>query len=329
MDRLLLLALAGAAAQLIDGATGMAYGVTSATLMLLAGMAPSTVSASVHLAELPTTLLSGLAHWRLGNVRGPLALAIALPGAAGAWAGARLLGSLPGHLARPYVSTLLFLLGGYILMRFAAMRPGGSGWRRRRRLLHQQPVLGRALGVWQPRRRAPQAQAPKWLCLPQPRARQWLRPAVRTALAAAAGFIDAIGGGGWGPLMTSGLLSAGRREVRSVIGSVDCSEFLVALAASAGLLADGRAAIDPVWVAALVGGGAAAAPLAAWVVTRVPSRLLGTMVGGLVMATHAPQALATLGLPASLRSAAHLLVIALWVTCGWQAWFAVRAGRGG
>ena len=316
MDRLLLLALVGAVAQLIDGATGMAYGVTSATLMLLAGMAPSTVSASVHLAELPTTLLSGLAHWRLGNVRWPLALAIALPGAAGAWAGARLLGSLPGDLARPYVSTLLFVLGGYILWRFAAQGSSGRGHRR-----------------WRQRRssKAPAAAPQGWMTqgrMPQPGALQRLRPLVRTVLAAASGFVDAIGGGGWGPLMTSGLLAAGRREVRGIIGSVDCSEFLVAVAASAGLLTDGRAAVDPRWVAALMAGGLVAAPLAAWLVSRLPGRVLGTAVGGLVMVTHAPRVLAAVGLPSLWVAPACVLLGTVWVGCGWRVWNAVREEQG-
>ncbi|HEY8486642.1 MAG TPA: sulfite exporter TauE/SafE family protein, partial [Limnochordales bacterium] len=253
--RLLLLALVGAVAQFVDGAMGMAYGMSSASLMLLAGMAPAAVSATVHLAELPTTLLSGWSHWQFGNLRPALALAIAVPGAAGAWMGARLLAGLPAHLARPLVGAVLCALGAYILWRFAR-----SG-----------PAAGTAARTPRPRQRPGSTN-----CLR-------LRAVARTLLAFAAGFVDAAGGGGWGPLMTSGFLAGSRREVRRVVAAVDAAEFAVTAAASAGLLRHAPSPVEPLWVAALVVGGAAAAPAAAWLVGRLPSRLAGTLVGGLVL----------------------------------------------
>src|SRR5690606_27788035 len=68
VSQLLILAVSGFVAQLIDGALGMGYGVTSTTLLLTLGLAPATVSASVHAGEVVTTLVSGIAHWRFGNV---------------------------------------------------------------------------------------------------------------------------------------------------------------------------------------------------------------------------------------------------------------------
>ena len=67
MRKLVLLALVGLAAQLVDGSLGMGYGMTSSSLLLLAGLSPALASASVHLAEIGTTLASGASHWRLGN----------------------------------------------------------------------------------------------------------------------------------------------------------------------------------------------------------------------------------------------------------------------
>src|SRR6478672_3827741 len=65
--RLVVLALVGLAAQLVDGSVGMGYGVTSATLLLAAGMGPAAASAAIHLSEIGTTLVSGAAHHALGN----------------------------------------------------------------------------------------------------------------------------------------------------------------------------------------------------------------------------------------------------------------------
>ena len=62
MPTLALLALVGLAAQLVDGSLGMAYGVTSTTLLLAIGTNPAAASATVHLAEIGTTLASGLSH---------------------------------------------------------------------------------------------------------------------------------------------------------------------------------------------------------------------------------------------------------------------------
>ena len=118
--------------------------------------------------------------------------------------------------------------------------------------------------------------------LGKPMRRRFLGP-----LGLAAGFIDATGGGGWGPVGTPAILASGRMEPRKVLGWVDTSEFLVALAASLGfLLALGSQGINATWVIGLLAGGLVAAPVAAWLVRHVPPRMLGSLVGGIIVLTN-------------------------------------------
>ncbi|XRQ11715.1 sulfite exporter TauE/SafE family protein [Actinomadura welshii] len=118
MRKLVLLALVGLGAQLVDGSLGMAYGVTSTTLLLAIGTNPAAASATVHLAEIGTTLASGASHWRFGNVDWPVVAKIGIPGAAGAFAGATFLSGLSTETAAPLMSIILLALGAYILVRF-------------------------------------------------------------------------------------------------------------------------------------------------------------------------------------------------------------------
>ena len=186
MRSLILLALVGLAAQLVDGALGMAYGVTSTTLLLAIGTNPAAASATIHLSEIGTTLVSGLSHWRFGNVDWKVVLRIGVPGAVGAFLGAYVLSNLATDMAKPVMSAILLALGIYILIRFTLF-----GLRKDR------------LGL--------------------PLRKRFLAP-----LGLFAGFVDATGGGGWGPVGTPALLASGRIEPRKVIGSIDTSEFLVA-----------------------------------------------------------------------------------------------------
>ena len=245
MERLLAFVLAGFLAQLVDGALGMAYGVTATSVILSTGGSVATASASVHFAEIGTTFASGLSHWRFGNVNWRTVRWIALPGAVGAFVGANLLTSLDAENIKPWISGLLLALGLFVLARFAfgVVRKPVSEHRLRGRFLAP-------LGVF-------------------------------------AGFIDAIGGGGWGPVTTPTLLTAGRMEPRKAVGSASASEFLVALAASAGFLVGlGSEGIDFGLAGALLVGGVLAAPLAAFIVHRLPAKVMGTMVGGLIVVTN-------------------------------------------
>ncbi|MBX6378122.1 MAG: sulfite exporter TauE/SafE family protein, partial [Clostridia bacterium] len=127
VQRLLFLAAVGFAAQLVDGSLGMAYGLTASSLLLAIGLAPAAASASVHMAEVLTTVISGLAHWRAGNVNRDVVLRLALPGAAGAFAGALFLPFLPSAVARLPVSAVLIVLGFYVLARHVRAVPSVLG----------------------------------------------------------------------------------------------------------------------------------------------------------------------------------------------------------
>jgi len=270
---LILLALAGIGAQLVDGSLGMGYGVTSTTLLLALGTNPAAASATVHLAEIGTNLASGLAHWRFGNVDWKVVARIGVPGAVGAFAGATVLSTVSTAVAAPAMQLILLALGLYLLARFTL-----------------RGIDRRHLG--------------------KPMRTRFLAP-----LGLAAGFIDATGGGGWGPVSTPAILASGRMEPRRTIGSIDTSEFLVSLAASLGFLfALGSQGIDLVWVLGLLAGGLVAAPLAAWLVRYVPPRLLGAGIGGMIVLTNARSLLASdlIGAPDGVRRAVLAVVCVLW-----------------
>jgi uncharacterized membrane protein YfcA len=242
---LIVLAVVGVFAQLVDGSLGMAYGVTSSSLLLAAGIAPAAASAAVHLSEVGTTLVSGASHWTFGNVDWRVVGIMAVPGGVAAFLGANFLVSLDGDTAKPWVAALLLGLGVYVLWRFLKL----SGRR---------PQFGGRLSAL------------------------FLVP-----LAAVAGLMDSIGGGGWGPVGTTSLLSSGRLEPRKVVGSIDTSEFVVALGASLGFLfALGSESINFGWVAALMLGGVIAAPIAAWIVRHLAARVLGVAAGGIIIITN-------------------------------------------
>ncbi|PZF82239.1 sulfite exporter TauE/SafE family protein [Jiangella anatolica] len=273
MRTLVLLGLVGFAAQLVDGSLGMAYGVTSSTLLLAATANPAAASATVHLAEIGTTLVSGVAHWRFGNVDWKVVAKIGVPGAIGAFVGATLLSRLSTEAAAPVMSLILLALGLYLLIRFT---------------LRGLPV-----------RRDP-----------KPLGRRFLTP-----LGLVAGFVDATGGGGWGPVGTPAILASGRLEPRKVIGSIDTSEFIVAVAASVGFLIGlGTENIDYAWVAVLLAGGVIAAPIAAYLVRVVPPRVLGSAVGGMIVLTNGRTILRSdwVDAPGGVRAVVYVVVALVW-----------------
>jgi uncharacterized membrane protein YfcA len=244
MRKLLVLAVVGFVAQLVDGSLGMGYGVTSSTMLVLAGLTPAAASASVHVSELGTNLASGVSHWRLRNVDWRVVARIAGPGAIGAFIGATVLSHLSTEAAAPIMAFILAGLGAYIIFRFVAgIRP----------------------------------------TFKKPHTIKFLAP-----LGAFAGFIDATGGGGWGPVATPALLADGRMEPRKVIGSIDTAEFAVSAAASLGfILGLGAAGINWGFALALLIGGLVAAPLAAYLVRLAPAHILGVAVGGMILLTNA------------------------------------------
>jgi len=235
---ILIFVLVGFLAQMIDGALGMAYGVSSNTFLLSIGIPPAAASASVHMAEVVTTGISGFSHWRMENIDKALIKRLIIPGVIGGVVGAYLLTSIPADVIKPIVSAYLLIMGIVIL--FKALRVS--------EVLKGIPVYVGILGL-------------------------------------IGGFFDAIGGGGWGPIVTTTLIARGTHP-RFTIGSVNFSEFFVTFAESVTfILALRLAFFAEFWtiIAGLLIGGAIAAPLAAVVCKKLPTRALMALVGVLII----------------------------------------------
>src|SRR6476469_7191098 len=271
MRKLVLLALVGLLAQLVDGSLGMGYGVTCSTLLLAGGLGPAAASAAVHFSEIGTSLVSGVSHHALGNTDWRTVGILAVPGFVGAFLGATLLVNLDAAAARPVVAALLMALGVYVTWRFLA--------------------------------------SPRRLRFgPRPSA-YFLAP-----MGLFAGALDAVGGGGWGPVGTTSLLSSGRLEPRKVVGSIDTSEFVVAVGGSLGFLfALGKQGIDFRYAAALLVGGVLAAPFAAWLVKHLAARVLGVAAGGLIVLTNVDTIVKAAGGSGAVEIAVAVAVAAVWV----------------
>jgi uncharacterized membrane protein YfcA len=271
--KLLVLGFVGLLAQLIDGSLGMAYGVTSSTMLLAAGVAPAAASAAVHFSEIGTSLVSGFSHHKLGNVDWRTVSILAVPGFVGAFAGATFLSSLPADTAKPWVAAILLTLGLYVVYRFL--------------------VLGGRRPTFKARPSA-----------------KFLMP-----MGLVGGTLDSIGGGGWGPVGTTTLLSSGRLEPRKVVGSIDTSEFVVAVGGSLGfILALGSQGIEWSYAVALLAGGVIAAPIAAWLVRKLAARVLGVAAGGLIVLTNTKTIAEALGASGNAVGAIAAVIGALWVT---------------
>jgi len=226
----------------------MAYGVSSTTLLLAIGSAPAVASATVHLAEVGTVAVSAASHTRFGNVEWRTVRLMSLPGFVGAFLGAVALSSLSAEKAEPFMAGFLFLPGVYVLLRFSLRRHVEDSW------VGAKPL--------------------PWYAL--------------APLGGFAGFMDAAGGGGWGPIGTPALLSSGRMEPRKV-GRLGRHRRVPRLARGlAGFLVSlGSKQIEFAWVAALLAGGVIAAPIAAWLVRKLPARILGSAVGSIILVTNA------------------------------------------
>ncbi len=278
LETLILIAVAGLAAQLVDGGLGMGFGVTSTTiLILLAGISPAAASAVVHTAELGTTLASGIAHTRFGNVDWRTAFAIGIPGAIGAFLGSTLLVRLSTEAAKPIMSLILALIGLNLMLRFAR----GLTQRKLAAKPHSKTFLA-GLGLF-------------------------------------GGFVDATGGGGWGPVTTSTLMSAGRSEPRRIVGTVNTAEFLVTLAATLGFAIGmwNDLVANLAAVLALLAGGVIAAPIAAWLINRMNPIALGGLVGSLIVALNLPVVLKAVGVDQHLW-AVRVVVLLIGAALTWR-----------
>lgn len=234
-------------AQLIDGTVGMGYGAFSATFLIGIGVMPALASASIHTAEVFTTLISGVSHWGFGNVKKDWLLLLAVPGAVGGAAGAYFLSSVPGDVIKPFIAIFLLALGVIILFRFA----------RRKGAVSQDP--------------------------PAPTVAMSVHRTSRYrigALGFMAAFFDAVGGGGWGPIATPGLILSENTEPRKVVGTVNMAEFFVTVVIAGTFFAAlGTEQYNWKMIGMLLVGGVMAAPLAAYLCRRLPARALGIAVG--------------------------------------------------
>lgn len=224
----------GFAAQMVDGAVGMAYGISATSVLLSFGIPPATASASVHAAEVFTTGISGVSHWRFGNVQWKIVSRLAIPGMLGGALGAYLLTAVPAETIKPVVTAYLLFMGCWIIVK--AFRVSVTS-----------------------------GEPPSWLA----------------PLGFGGGFLDAAGGGGWGPVVTSTLLGRGTTP-RYTIGSVNTAEFFVTLVISLTFLGTIGLELWPI-IAGLIIGGGLAAPLAAYVAKTIPDRPLMILVGVIIL----------------------------------------------
>ena len=225
---------AGFVAQLIDGALGMAYGVSASSLLMFFGVPPAATSATVHAAECLTTGASALSHHAFGNIDKTLFKRLLIPGVVGAIVGAYVLSNFPGDAIKPYISAYLILMGIVIIVKAFRKFPP------RDVVTHLAP-----LGFF-------------------------------------GAFVDAIGGGGWGPIVASNLIARGN-DVRITVGSVNAVEFFVTLAASVTFILTMGLTNWPI-IAGLAVGGVVAAPIGAWACKHVPTKPFMIFVGLLVIA---------------------------------------------
>lgn len=275
MPLIVVFAFVGAGAQFVDGSLGMGFGITSATLLTLLGYSAVAASAGTHAAKMGTTFVSGIAHWREGNVDWRILLAIGVPGTVGAFLGAVVLTNVALDGARLWMAVVLLVLGVSIVMRFA---------------------FGKSL-------------------LPQISARtRHLWP-----VGLVGGFVDATGGGGWGPVATPSLFTLTKHRPSRIVGTVSASEFAVAVAASMGFLVGAKESQVP-WaaVAGLIAGGLITAPIAAKFAGRAPVHSLGTLVGGMVIISNLAVMFKVFGVPGAAAGAAAAGVAAVVVALAWR-----------
>ncbi len=227
----------GFAAQLVDGALGMAFGVISNTLLVgLLGMPPALASQRVHVVEVFTTATSGISHLLHGNIDKRLFFKLLVPGMVGGVAGAYVLTSFDADLVKPFVLLYLASIGLYLL------------WR----------------GLLYP---------------PQQKEAKYIAP-----LGLLGGFLDAAGGGGWGPVVTSNLLIQGA-DPRKVVGTVNSVEFFLTLTISAAFIYHlGVVDVAGATLGLLI-GGVAAAPIGAWAAKRFNPKTMLILVGVVLTVT--------------------------------------------
>ncbi len=229
----------GILAQTIDGAIGMAYGLTATTFLLSQGVSPAIASSSIHISEIFTTGASGLSHWRLNNINKKLFLNLVFPGVVGGIIGVLILTNIDGKILKPWISFYLAIMGIYIILKAF------------KKNIFNHKINSKKI----------------------------------TPLAFVGGMVDAIGGGGWGPVVTTTLLSSGH-EPKTTIGSVNSAEFFITTATGLSF-AIFIGVSNPEIIFGLIFGGILIAPFAAKITTKLPTKLLMFVVGILITSLSA------------------------------------------
>jgi uncharacterized protein len=221
---------------LVDGALGMGYGVTSATILLSAGVNLASISSSIHTAEMFASGASGYSHYKFGNVNKKLFKILVIPGVIGAIAGAILLtkfGDTHAAYLKPVMAAYTMFLGVRILLN----------------AFREQKITKKFKNY--------------------------------RLLAGVGGFLDSFGGGGWGPIVTTTLITKGRSP-KYVIGSVSITEFFVTLASAFTFFTMIGVTHWQVIVALII-GGLIGAPIAARLAGRLPRKASFILLGILVI----------------------------------------------
>jgi len=234
--------IVGLTAQLVDGALGMAYGVTSSLALISLGFSPAIASASVHTAEVFTTLISGSSHLKLGNVKKNLFIPLTAFGVIGGALGAYSLTELPTKPVRLVVNSILLVMGCIIIYKH---------------LIHQRSV-----------QRDPDYSFKKI-----------------SGLGFIGAVLDAMGGGGWGPICTSTFVATGTNPSKA-IGSVNLAEFFITTSETITFIVFiGWKQFCWEAVVGLLIAGVFIAPFAAYICKKMPRRTLGILVGSVVTVT--------------------------------------------
>jgi uncharacterized protein len=257
MEELIVVALAGFCAALVDGALGMGFGPTSSSILLGTSLSPASVATTVNLAKVATGVSAAISHWRFRNIDHRLVLQLAIPGALGALVGVTIVSRVDPATLKPGLAILLMAVGLRILWRFS--RPVGT----------------------------PKAEGADDIGGDPDRMPPFDERGIK-AVAATGGVTNGLIGA-WGPIVTPFLL---HRELppRFAVGSVNTAEVAVAAVSAGSLIAAvGRGGLNLGIILAMLGGGIIAGPVGAWLIRHLPPRGMGVAVAGLLLVTNAQQ----------------------------------------
>ncbi|MFC4322645.1 sulfite exporter TauE/SafE family protein [Litchfieldia salsa] len=273
MNKLIVFSIIGFLAQLVDGSLGMGFGATSASLLLMFGIAPAVASASIHMAEIATTAASGASHIWFKNVDRNILFKLTIPGAISAFVGAAFLSSIPADKIKPFISIFLILLGIYILVRFLFFNHSSSSDQSKtfsKKFMTPLGLVGGFFdavggGGWGP------------ITTPILLSRKGIAPNKVIGTVATSEFAVAVS---------------------ATLGFV---------------LFLGVEHFQWLWVAAFMIGGVIAAPIAAYLVRIIPSYMLGVLVGGLIIFTNSITLIKTQGLSHSWATLSYVVIFSIWI----------------